>query len=62
MEYRVWCENGDLCGVYETYKDAKEELEDLEDNCPCDDGLCGVLTPHGYSIQVVEDGLDVTSV
>lgn len=54
-EYRLWCENGDLLGVYDTEEDAQEALEFEESICECDDGLCGVLTPHGYSIQVVDD-------
>lgn len=59
-EFRVWCENGDLCLVTSDYGDAVIELMDLEKNCPCGEAECGVMSLHGYSIQVVEDGLDVT--
>jgi hypothetical protein len=55
IEYRVWCENGDL--VIHTYDESAAEaaLAKAIAECPCEEGEdCGVFYPHGYHIQEVE--------
>lgn len=60
-EYRVWCENGDLILVTDSKDDAERELEDCILNCPCGGDEEGCETSsHGYHIQVIVDGYDVT--
>lgn len=54
MEYRVWCENGDLCFVTEDHAEAVQRLQELRDECPCGEDDCGVMAMHGYWIQEVE--------
>ncbi|MDT0318517.1 hypothetical protein [Streptomyces millisiae] len=63
-EFRVWCENGDLVAVSDTYEEAAEELRaavqgDVE-RLVREDAACGVLSTYGYSIDVIEGGQDVT--
>ncbi len=56
MEYRVWCENGDLVLATDDPHMAEAAWAKSIAECPCDgDEDCGVLYPHGYYIQVVED-------
>lgn len=56
MEYRVWCENGDLIGEHTDRLAAEAELEAAIATCPCGGEYdCGVLFTHGYHIQEVED-------
>lgn len=65
-EYRVWNESGDLL-ERTTSRARAERITDRErENCPCgedagrDGNYCGVMSPHGISMQTVEDGLDVS--
>jgi len=54
MEYRVWCENGDLVEVLDSSAEAEDMVEELNNSCPCGEESCGVLSPHGYFVQEVE--------
>lgn len=63
VEYRVWCESADLVHVADNLADAEAAMADairehVENDCH--DGECGVMTAHGYSIQICKDGYDVT--
>lgn len=53
MEYRVWCENGDLVDVLDNSAEAEDMVESLDQSCPCGEESCGVLSPHGYFVQEV---------
>lgn len=55
MEFRVWCENGDLVGVYDNSAEAEDVVESLNQSCPCGEQSCGVLALHGYYVQEVTD-------
>lgn len=55
MEYRVWCENGDLFLVTTSAVEASIWLKELRDSCPCGEDDCGVMHEHGYFIQTVEN-------
>lgn len=55
MEYRIWCENGDLVDVLDNSAEAEDIIESLNQSCPCGEVSCGVLSEHGYFIQVVEN-------
>ena len=70
MEFRVWCENGDLIAECDTWGEAlakrneavNEHLETVHDarngsGETCD---CGVLHYAGYFVQAVQDDVDVT--
>ncbi|MFL4491704.1 hypothetical protein ACJ6WD_10685 [Streptomyces sp. VTCC 41912] len=75
-EYLVWCENGDLVSGPHRKRDVAERKErEAREECAkngCGNGhpessddpdygtTCGVLNPHGFSIQVAEDGRDIT--
>ncbi|MFB7906379.1 hypothetical protein ACFC1T_08130 [Kitasatospora sp. NPDC056076] len=74
IEYRVWNEVGDLFGVHRKRERAEETAERARKGCAkyCEtdgeeenpgrgDFRCGVLSPHGISIQVVDGAYDVTS-
>ncbi|WP_059007924.1 hypothetical protein [Streptomyces specialis] len=63
-EFRVWCESGDLIAATDTYEDAADALReavraDIARHGPAE-AACGVLSSYGYSIQVTEDGADIT--
>ena len=64
IEYRVWLETGDLIEVFDNAPEAAERADLERAECPCGtsgaDGECGVIHPHGVSIQVVKDGEDIT--
>jgi hypothetical protein len=58
-EYRVWCVTGDLLGEFDNYSDASHAMhhammEDYQAN--------GVMPGQDdYSVQVIEDGQDVST-
>lgn len=54
-EYRVWCENGDLFMVTGNAVEAAIMVKELRDSCPCGEDDCGVMAPHGYFIQTIEN-------
>ena len=72
MEYRVWNEGGDYFGSHRTRAAAERSAgtarRECQKNCRTNgqevtpgrgDFKCGVLSPHGVSIQVIdEDGCD----
>lgn len=65
-EYRVWCENGDLIadgivGPLDAMECLKETIAQHVNETDCDGQGCGVLYPHGFSIQVCEDGRSIES-
>ncbi len=73
-EFRVWNEVGDLFGVHRTPGAAERTAAAARNACRkhcrtsgkevtpgMGDFQCGVLSRHGISIQVVEDGYDVTT-
>lgn len=53
MEYRVWCENGDLVDVLDNSAEAEDMIQKLNNSCPCGESGCGVLSEHGYFVQEV---------
>ncbi len=72
LEFRVWTEGSDLVGTYDTKAEAVAAIALEAQRCPCGtDGqeatpgkgnfTCGALSPHGLHIQIIEDGVDVTS-
>ena len=74
VEFRVWNEAGDLISGPHRKRSVAEESADrarteCAEICGTDgeeltpgrgDFACGVMNPHGISVQVVEDGRDVT--
>lgn len=58
VEYRVWCETGDLVGFTHDQAAATALLEasiaECAESCGLSDMECGVLNPHGFSIQEVQ--------
>ena len=73
-EYRVWLETGDLWGEYNSAPRAERAVRSAREwcrrnGCHTDgseqtpgkgDFKCGTFEPHGVSLQVLEDGQDVT--
>ncbi|ONK10396.1 hypothetical protein [Streptomyces sp. MP131-18] len=67
VEFRVWNEGGDLLGEFDNQNDAEAFAERERKACSAKcgmgedrDRLCGAVNPHGISVQIVEDGQDVT--
>ncbi len=65
VEYRVWCETGDLVHAGTDRSDAvdamNEAIAEHADAADCEG--CGVMTPqhdHGFSIQICDGDRDVT--
>lgn len=56
----MWCENGDLVEVLDNRAEAEDMVESLNQSCPCGEKSCGVMSPHGYHVQVVDGNYDVT--
>ncbi|WP_413114820.1 hypothetical protein ACK1X7_07385 [Streptomyces sp. CY1] len=72
-EFLVWNEGGELVSGPHRQRDVAEgQAERARQACPCGtdgqevtpgrgDFRCGVLSPHGISIQITENGRDVTA-
>lgn len=75
VTFRVWHENGDFLGEFETNTEADECARKAYEDCRRNgcktngaertpgkgDFKCGVLNPHGISVQIIEDGQDVSA-